>query len=70
MVAGIEKAIKMALSMYVDEPCRICGQMITWDDINDAVFAGYSTDNKSRSAHGECWRSGLPKHKWQYPFDD
>lgn len=49
-----ESAARIALSMYMGEPCRICDREITPADIDDAVFAGYSADSKSRSAHGEC----------------
>ena len=62
-----ETAYKMAMAMYTNEPCRICGQLITADDVKTAVFAGYSPDDKARSAHRECWDSGLPSHRWQYP---
>ncbi len=50
-----EQAAKMALAMYVGEPCRICGQQIT--DLKGVVFAGYSDDSTSRAAHGLCWRN-------------
>ena len=44
--------IDVALSMYEDEPCRICGRLLTMEDLkNGAVFAGYSDDNTSRPAH-------------------
>lgn len=53
---SIEQAINIALRMYTGEPCRICGEEITMDDIdNGAVFAGYNEDNAARSAHRECW---------------
>jgi hypothetical protein len=50
-----EAAVRIALSMYVGEPCRYCGKPITQDDVHTAVFAGYSSDNKSRTAHKVCW---------------
>lgn len=49
-------AFESALSMYANEPCRICGRILTMDDIKDgAKFAGYSDDNTSRVAHRRCW---------------
>lgn len=54
----------LVLSMYVGEPCRICGEPITWEDIKEAVYAGYSQDNTSRSAHGECWNKNIPSEQW------
>jgi len=48
--------VNLAMSMYAGEPCRICGKLLTMEDINDgAVFAGY--DNSSRSAHRLCWEN-------------
>jgi hypothetical protein len=50
--------LKIALSMYSGEPCRICERVLTPDDIVDgAVFVGYSDDNKSRAAHRVCFRN-------------
>ena len=46
-------AVKIALSMYANEPCRICGQTITNQDVKNAVYAGYGDDG--RSAHERCW---------------
>jgi hypothetical protein len=52
----IQRAIGMALLMYADEPCRICGKLLSLEDVKDgAVFAGYADDNLSRSAHRRCW---------------
>ena len=48
---------QFALSMYAGEPCRICGELLTMDDLNDdSVFAGYSSDNAARVAHETCWK--------------
>lgn len=48
--------LNMVLTTYVNEPCRICGRIITRDDIDSgAVFAGYSKDGGSRGAHKRCW---------------
>lgn len=62
---------KLALSMYANEPCRICGELLTMDDLNaGAVFAGYSSDNRARSAHKACWqrspgtKDGQPNADW------
>lgn len=52
--------INIALSMYTGEPCRICGRILTMDDVRaGAVFAGYSKDNKSRAAHKLCWDNAM-----------
>jgi hypothetical protein len=59
--------LEMALSMYANEPCRICGKLITLEDVHEnAVFAGYSIDNKSRSAHKTCWENQPPKKLWAF----
>jgi hypothetical protein len=58
---------EVAISMYVGEPCRICGKPITRD--GGIIFAGYSVDNKARSAHKKCWHSNTPKSQWAYPID-
>lgn len=60
-----ESALKIAEAMYTGEPCRICGETIT--DISGAVYAGYSKDNKSRSAHKSCWESNKDQATWAYP---
>lgn len=53
-----QKAYTIALSMYADEPCRICRRFLTWDDLHDgAKFAGYSVDGTSRAAHRVCWEN-------------
>lgn len=61
------EARSFALSMYEGEPCRACGGVITRDDLEAAVFAGYSRDNRSRAAHGGCWRDGPRQEEWAYP---
>lgn len=61
-------AKKMVLAMYEGEPCRICGENIT--DATKAVYAGYSVDNKARSAHKSCWDNQPPKKEWAYPVDN
>lgn len=64
---------RIAASMYANEPCRICGVMLTMDDIdNGAVFAGYSSNNAARSAHKACWQrspgvDGKPNDDWAHP---
>jgi hypothetical protein len=58
------------MMMYTNEPCRICGKMITRDDLKKLVFAGYSKGNVSRAAHGECWDKGIDKSEWSYPEYD
>jgi len=60
-------ALDLIFEMYANEPCRICGKNITIEQVkSDAVFAGYSQDNKSRSAHKECWDANIPKEQWIY----
>lgn len=46
---------QLALSMYANEPCRICRRMIERSDLYALVFAGYSRDGASRAAHRVCW---------------
>ena len=61
----LNAAQSAAAIMYSNEPCRVCGEIITLNDINNgAVFAGYSKDNKSRTAHKACWDSGKPQAEW------
>jgi hypothetical protein len=60
---------ELAISFYVGEPCRICGILMTREALNDAVFAGYSKCNKSRTAHKHCWTQDLPKDIWAYSED-
>lgn len=48
-------AAKVALSMYANEPCRICRRNIEPADLPTVVFAGYSRDGAARAAHRTCW---------------
>ena len=50
-----ESAVRLAMSMYAGEPCRICRQEITMDDLKEAVWVGYSEKHDGRTAHAECW---------------
>lgn len=59
---------EIAFSMYTNEPCRICGELLTAKN-RDMVYAGYSEGDKSRAAHKACWDSNTPKHLWAYPID-
>jgi len=64
------KAVAKSLFSYYysPEPCRICGELIGDDE--NAVYAGYSLDSKSRAAHGACWDAHKgEKSKWAYPED-
>ena len=62
-----ETAAKIAAMMYADEPCRICGENITTNDLkNGAVFAGYSKDNAARSAHKQCWDKQIVPEFWKH----
>jgi hypothetical protein len=49
---SLPTAARLALAMYENEPCRICGKPIV--DAAEAVFVGYSKDNKARAAHHDC----------------
>ena len=49
----------LAVAMYAGEPCRICGELLTMEDLNDG--AGHSDDNSSRSAHRQCWENSFAK---------
>lgn len=63
-MSEINELTGIALSMYVGEPCRICGCLLTVIDVRDgAVFAGYSKDNKSRAAHKLCWNNANEIHR-------
>jgi hypothetical protein len=62
--------VNIALGMYANEPCRICGKLIEVSDLKDAVFAGYSQDSTSRSAHKACWDKQLPQAEWAIPRED
>jgi len=57
------------MTFYVGESFRICGELLTMDDfkVRHAVYAGYSSDNKSRCAHKACWDKNLPQEQWAYP---
>lgn len=59
---NIDHLVKATIMMYINEPCRICGKMITEKDIPTMVWAGYSSNNDARSAHGICWE--------KYPSED
>ena len=57
----------MALSTHKGEPCRICGKLIGNDE--NPVYAGYSSCNTTRSAHGDCWNNMPAKKDWAFPND-
>jgi len=60
--------IDLALAMYADEPCRICGHTLTLEDIKaGAIWAGYSADGKSRSAHKHCWNNAMEIWREMHP---
>lgn len=65
--------VRIALSMCAGEPCRICGEPVTMADMEDgAVFAGYSNDKTTSSAHRVCWQrspmvDGKPGEDWAHP---
>lgn len=48
------------------EPCRICGQNMTVEDIKDeSIFTGYSFCNTARLAHKKCYNN-VPMSDWIY----
>lgn len=61
-------AVFLALAAYANEPCRICGEMITMQQVTNehVVFAGYSSNNEARSTHKECWDKNIPMSEWKY----
>lgn len=68
-MSDLKPVALLATSMYVGEPCRICGRNLTAKDMAEAVFAGYSACDRSRAAHGHCWCSATPKEQWAFPVD-
>lgn len=52
-----------ALGMYKGERCRICGEV--QDNPKESVWAGYSNDNSTRTAHKVCWDKNIPKKNWK-----
>lgn len=61
---------RIIFGQYVNEPCRICGTPIGWEDIEGLVWAGYSQGNESRCAHLECWERKPPQPEWAFPIDE
>ena len=60
--------IDIALRIYTDEPCRICGIILTDEDIKaGAIWAGYDKDSKSRVAHKICWDNAMEIVREMYP---
>jgi hypothetical protein len=65
-------AVEIAILMYANEPCRICGRNMTPEDVKTAVFAGYSKNDEARTAHRECRNKlpppepGVPHPQWFY----
>lgn len=47
--------VGLVLGSYLNEPCRVCGQLFEEKDLSTMVFVGYSVDCKSRCAHLRCW---------------
>lgn len=64
-----EGLARLALAMYAHEPCRICGGTITREEVKQARWAGYSADDKARSAHDACWqrRGNDDPATWAHP---
>lgn len=52
------QVVDFALSMYANEPCRICRRNIDEADVRGIVFTGYTKvgGKTSRASHGQCWR--------------
>ncbi len=62
--------VRMALAQYANEPCRICGENVTGEDVfTNAVFAGYSENDVARSAHKTCWEKNIPQEQWVYAIN-
>lgn len=60
---------RLALSMYLAEPCVYCGELFTWDDVNTMIFAptdklieaGFApATHDGRCAHERCFRAANP----------
>lgn len=62
-----ERKESLELMMYSNEPCRICGELVKPEDLSELIFVGYSTDSKSRTAHGQCWKDRGRQSEWAYP---
>ena len=69
-------AAGVALAMYIGEPCRVCGLLLTRNAVygvdgtgkDGAVYAGQSKCNKARAAHTLCWVSRPSDvDRWAYP---
>jgi len=49
-------ALEIVMDMYLGEPCTVCGKTFeTRQNLDGAVWAGYSEERPGRLAHGECW---------------
>ena len=60
--------VDLALAMYSNEPCRICGRILTIEDIRaGAVWAGYDKESSSRVAHKACWDNAMEIVREMYP---
>ncbi len=69
--AGRNGIVELTQSKYANEPCRICGKLLTLEDVtNNIIFAGYSLNQETRAAHSECWEQNIPKEQWAYPQDE
>jgi hypothetical protein len=71
MIMKSDSLLDFALSMYASEPCRICGEILSREDVRTAVFAGYSENNEARAAHNDCWEkypavNQMPRSEWVY----
>ena len=61
MTEEFDPLVDMMLRVYTNEPCRICEQILTMEDIRaGAVFAGYSKkDGEARATHKRCWNNAI-----------
>jgi hypothetical protein len=59
-----DAAMMLALAMYADEPCRLCGKTITAADLDSAVWVGYDDVKPGRCGHRACW-AALPEDERQ-----
>ena len=59
-----EIAFRFAISVYVGEPCRLCGDPIRSEDVHTMVWIGYDDVKPGRAGHKPCW-DALPEDEKQ-----
>ena len=59
---------QLVISKYYNTECRICGENLPPEVMDDAVWVGYSESNdNSMLAHKKCWDSNIDKTIWKFP---